>query len=88
MKGIFSSPAAAIVSILRRRVLGRGALVDHQVGVDRLEHEALGRRHLAQAGQVLAAQHSEVRVRQQPSLERPLARPHHVGGEIVVTVLA
>ena len=33
-------------------------------------------------------QHAEVRVRQQPALERPLAGPDHIGGEVLVPVLA
>ena len=37
------------------RVLGRRALVGDQVGVDRLEHQALGGGDLAQAGEVVPA---------------------------------
>ena len=73
-----------------RRVLGRRARVHrlHQPLGDRLEHQPLRGRHLAQARQVLAREHAEVRVRQQAALERPLARPHDVGGEVLVPVLA
>ena len=66
-----------------RRVLGRRALVGHEVGVDRLEHQPLGGGDLAQPGELLAAEHAEVGVRQQPALERPLARPRRVGGEVL-----
>ena len=65
------------------RVLGRRALVGDEVGVDRLEHQPLRGGHLAQPGELVAAQHAEVRVRQQAALQRPLARPHHVGGEVL-----
>ena len=54
MNGILSSPAAAIVSSRTRRVLGRRALVDDEIRVDRLEHQPLGRRDLAQPGQIRA----------------------------------
>ena len=56
-----------------RRVLGRRALVGDEVGVDRLEHQPLRGGHLAQPREVVARQHAEVRVRQQPALERALA---------------
>ena len=38
--------------------------------------------------EILAAQHAEVGVREQPALERPLARPHHIGREAVEAELA
>ena len=71
-----------------RRVLRRGALVHDQVGVDRLEHQALRRGHLADALQVLTREHPEVGVGQQPTLDAPLARPDDVGGEVVVAPVA
>ena len=83
VNGIRSSCAAAIVRQTRGRVLGRRPLVGDEVGVDRLEHQPLRSGHLAQARQVRPAQHAEVGVRQQPALERPLARPHHVGREVI-----
>ena len=64
-------------------VLGRRALVGDQVGVDGLEHQPLRRGDLAQVGEIGAVEHAEVRVREQPALECPLARPHHVGREVV-----
>ena len=88
VKGIRRSPASRIVSSRLRRVLGRGALVHDQVGVDRLEHQALRRGHLADALQVLAREHPEVRVGQQPTLDAPLARPDDVGGEVLVAPVA
>ena len=71
-----------------RRVLCRRAGVDglHQALGDRFEHEALRRRHLAKARQVVARERAEVRVRQEPALERPLACPGDVGDEVVVTI--
>jgi hypothetical protein len=53
-----------------------------EVGVDGLEHQPLGRGDLAQGGELLTAQDAEVGVRQQAALQRPLARPHDVGGEV------
>ncbi|HEX7291167.1 MAG TPA: 7,8-didemethyl-8-hydroxy-5-deazariboflavin synthase subunit CofG, partial [Conexibacter sp.] len=47
-----------------RRVLGRRALVGDEIGVDRLEHQALRGGHLAQAREVLAGEHAEVGVGQ------------------------
>ena len=69
-----------------RRVLGRRAGVDglHQALRDGLEHQPLRGSYLAQPGQVLALQHPEIGVRQEPALERPLASPDHVGHEVVV----
>ncbi len=86
VNGICSSPAASIVSRRARRVLGRRAGVDglHQALGDRLEHQPLRGGHLAQAGEVLAAEDAEVGVRQDAPLERPLAGPDDVGGEVVV----
>src|SRR5215218_7570477 len=68
------------------RVLGRRALVDDEVRVDRLEHQPLRGGHLPQARQVLALEDAEVRVRKQASLERPLAGPGDVGDEVGVSV--
>ena len=78
VNGIFSSPAARIVASRTLGVLGRRALVGDQVRVDGLEHQALGGGDLAQAGEIGAVEHAEVRVREQAALERPLARPHDV----------
>ena len=66
-----------------RRVLGRRALVRHEVVAHRLEHQALRRGHLAQPGEVLARQRAEVRVGEDAALERALAAPGHVGHEVV-----
>ena len=71
----------------RLRVLGRRALVGDEVGVDRLQHQPLRGGHLAQARQVLLRQDAEVGVREQPALERPLADPGDVGGEVGVPEL-
>ena len=60
----------------------------HQPLGDRLQHQALRRRHLAQARQVLTREHAEIGVRQQAPLERALTRPHDVGREVLVAVLA
>ena len=87
VNGIFSSPAARIVVEPRLGVLGRRALVGDEVGVDRLQHQPLRGGHLAQAGQVLLRQDAEVGVREQPALERPLADPGDVGGEVGVPEL-
>ena len=65
------------------RVLGRRALVGDEVRVRGLEHQALGRGHRAQPGEVGRGQHAEVRVRQQPAVERFLAGPRHVGDEVL-----
>ena len=70
------------------RVLGGRALMDHQVGVDRLQHEPLGRGHLAQAPEVVSRERPEVGVGQHPAFERPLAGPGHIGGEVRVPVFA
>ena len=83
VNGIFSSPAARIVC--RRSC---GSFVGEpwwatRSSRDRLEHQPLRRRDLAQPRQLLARQRAEVRVRQQPALERPLARPHDVGDEVL-----
>ncbi len=83
MNGIRRSPAALIVSSRTRRTLRRRALVRDQVRIDRLEHQALGRGHLAQPGEIAATQHPEVGVRQHPALERLLADPDDVGDEIL-----
>ena len=64
-------------------VLGRRALVGDEVRVDRLEHQALRGGDRAQPGEVVAAEDAEVRVRQHAALERPLARPDDVGGEVL-----
>ena len=65
------------------RVLRRGRLVRDEVVADRLEHHPLRRRHLAQPREVLPAERAEVRVRQDPAFQRPFARPHDVGDEVL-----
>jgi hypothetical protein len=60
--------------------------VDHQVRVGRLEHQALRGGHLAQPGEIVPLDRADVRVRQEPALERPLARPGHVRREVRVAV--
>ena len=71
------------------RVLRRRPRVDglHQSLADRFEHQSLRGRHLAQPTQVRVAQDAEVRVGKQPALERALARPDDVRGEVLVPVL-
>ena len=87
VNGIRSSPASSIVSSRRAGCLvGEPAWTLHQALGDRLQHQALRGGHLAQAGQVLAREDAEVGVRQQAALERPLAGPDHVGGEVLVAV--
>ncbi len=90
VNGIRSSPAARIVSRRRAGMLGRRARMHrlHQALGDRLEHQPLRGGHLAQPREILAREHAEVRVRQQAPLERALAHPHDVGGEVRVPVLA
>ena len=83
VNGIRSSCGVADRLQPQRRVLRRRALVGDEVGAQRLEHQPLRRRHLAQPRQVLARQRAEVRVRQDPALQRALAAPHHVGDEVV-----
>ena len=68
----------------RGRGLRRGPLVGDEVVADGLEHEALRGGDLPQPREVLAAEDAEVRVRQQPALQRALARPHDVGREVRV----
>ena len=77
VNGIFSSPAAAIVSSRRDGCLvGEPACT---VSIRRSEIDSsikpLRSGDLAQAGEVFAAQDAEVGVRQDPPLERALARP-------------
>src|SRR4051794_23451580 len=60
------------------RVLGWTALVHDKVRVDRLQHQALGGGHLPDAHEVLATEHTQVRVRQHPPLESTLAGPDDV----------
>ncbi len=70
--------------VLRRRARVHGV---HQPLGDRLQHQSLRGGHLAQPRQVLAREDAEVGVRQDPPLQRPLARPDDVGGEVGVPVL-
>ena len=86
VNGIRSSPAQRIVSRRARGCLRRRALVGDEVVAHRLEHQPLRRGDLAQPREVLARQDAEVGVRQQPALQRPLAGPHDVGGEVRVAV--
>ena len=65
------------------RRLRRRTLMHDQIRIHRLEHQPLRSRHLTQPQQVRAIQHTEIRVRQQAALERPLARPHHVRREVL-----
>ncbi len=69
-----------------RRMLGRRARVDrlHQPLAHRLEHQALRGGHRSQAAQVRAGDDADVRMGKEPALERPLAGPGDVGGEVVV----
>ena len=68
------------------RVLGRRSGVHglHQPLGDRLQHQTLRGRHLAQPAEVFGREHSEVGVGQDAPLERPLAGPGDVGGEVLV----
>ena len=70
-------------------VLGRRAGVDglHQPLGDRLQHQPLRSGDLAQPRQVLAVEHADVRVGQDAALQRPLAGPDDVGGEVLVAPL-
>ena len=70
-------------------MLGGRARVDglHQTLRHRLQHQPLRSRHLTQPRQILAGEHTEVRVRQEAPLERPVARPDDVRGEVLVPVL-
>ncbi len=72
-----------------RRMLGgrTGMHRLHQSLGDRLEHQSLRSGDLSQPRQILAWEHTEIGVRQQAPLERPLAGPDHVGGEVLVAVL-
>ena len=89
VNGIRSSPAASIVSSRRAGCLVGEPGVDglHQPLGDGLEHQALGGRHLAQPGQVLPREDAEVGVREHAALERALAGPDDVGGEVLVAPL-
>ena len=87
VNGILSSPASRIVSSLFAGLLGRRALMNDEVRVDRLEHQALRRSHLPEAGQILPRQDAEVRVWQKATLEAALAGPDDVRGEVVVPPL-
>ncbi len=70
------------------RVLARRAGVDgvHQPLGDRLEHQSLRGGHLAQPREVLALEHAQVGVWQQAPLERALARPCDIRGEVLMAV--
>ena len=73
--GIFSSSAARSVASRSAGSLVGERLVGDEVGPQRLEHQPLARGHLAQAREVVAAERAEVRVREQPALQRALAAP-------------
>jgi hypothetical protein len=83
-------PGGADAGQPARWMLARGARVHrvHQPLGDRLQHQALRRGHLTQTGQVLPLEHTEIGVRQQPPLQRALARPDDVCGEVLVAVVA
>jgi hypothetical protein len=72
------------------RVLGRRAGVDgiHQPLGDRLQHEPLRGRDLAQARELVGAEDAQVGVREHPPLERALAGPPGVVDEALVPVVA
>ena len=70
------------------RLLCRRALMRDQIGVHGLEHQPLRGGHLTQPRQVVAAQHPKVGVGQQPALQRLLADPHDVTGEVLEPELA
>ncbi len=89
VKGIFSSPAASIVaSRFAGCLVGEPAWT---VSISRSETDSSIRPwrggHLAQPRQVVAVEHAEVRVGQDAALQRPLAGPDHVGGEVLVAPL-
>ena len=65
------------------RILGWRGGVGEEVGAQRLEHQPLGGRHLAQAGKVSAREGAEVCVRQEASREGLLAGPDDVGDEVL-----
>jgi hypothetical protein len=67
------------------RVLRRGALVDDQARVRRLKHQALRGGHLPEAEKVLAGQHPEIGMREHAPLDRALARPDHIRGEVLMS---
>ena len=84
VNGIRSSPAARIVSSRRAGCLvgepwwaTRSGLTDSSIS----PCDAVTSRSRARSSR---AEHAEVRVRQQPALQRPLARPHDVGDEVLV----
>ena len=83
MNGIRSSPAARIVCSRSCGSFVGEPWCATRSDARRLEHQALRRRHLAQSREFLARQRAEVRVRQHPALERPLAAPCDVGDEVV-----
>ena len=86
VNGILSSPASRIVCSRRSGCLVGEPWWAIRSGYDRLQHQALRGRDLAQAGEVVAGEHPEVGVRQHPPLQRAVARPRHVGGEVPVAV--
>jgi hypothetical protein len=58
----------------------------HEALGDRLQHQAHRGVHLAQSHKLIAVEHAEVRVREHAALERALAGPDHVRGEVCVAV--
>src|SRR5947209_4734137 len=68
-------------------MLGRGTLMDDEIGIDRLEHQPLRCGHLSEPNEVVRAQNPEVGMWQETAFERPLAGPHDVRGEVDMTVL-
>jgi hypothetical protein len=78
---------AEVLGVLDRlqakaRILRRRGLVGCEVDAQAFEHQSLGGGDLAQPGEAGLGEGTEVRVRQQPALERPLAAPGHVGDEV------
>ena len=67
----------------QRGVLRRRGLVRDEVGPQRLDHQPLRGGHLAQPREVVAAERAEVRVREDPALQRALAGPRDVADEVV-----
>ena len=83
MNGIFSASASRSVASRSAGVLRRRGLVRDEVGPQRLDHQPLRGGHLAQPREVVAAERAEVRVREDPALQRALAGPRDVADEVV-----
>ena len=59
----------------------------HETFGDRFQHQPLRRGDSSQAAQVLAAQHSEIGVREQAALQGALSDPFDVAGEVLEAML-